>query len=444
MRISSAYSGRTRRRSVTSLSENRQLPRRSAPGIIAAEVHAMNEVATTFLTLGAVSYGGAGVLGMMQAEIQQKRGWLSKERFLEGLALSNLLPGPTAAQLGMFLGYARAGWMGALVAGVCFVVPGFVVMLTLTLLYTTFAAVSTLRGAFYGLAPVVLGIFAIAVYRLGRAAIKDAGQLAFAVASAIAMAFPQVGIVTVVLVAGSVAIMLYASRAWGAVLVAATLALARLLALTSGVAMPLALDSGTGLGALALFFVIVGAFTFGGGLAMLAFIEHHAVTSFHWLTAQQFLDGLALGQLTPGPVGLALEVADGAVRKMSVVPDANGRAHRREEEQSDDQTADRCGVVHDDGRGGDTRRGLRFSEAPPSRLVPCPPPHGTEGIEMNRPKNLLHHSVLLATAFLAVLVMGALPVRAQQTATSPSVSATEKPYLFEWVYKMKWDHANEF
>src|SRR5215467_11170665 len=81
MRISSEYSGRTQRRSVTSLSENRQLPRRSAPGIIAAEVHAMNEVATTFLTLGAVSYGGAGILGMMQAEIQQKRGWFSKERF---------------------------------------------------------------------------------------------------------------------------------------------------------------------------------------------------------------------------------------------------------------------------------------------------------------------------------------------------------------------------
>src|SRR5262249_36944678 len=71
-------------------------------------------------------------------------------------------------------------------------------------------------------------------------------------------------------------------------------------------------------------------------------------------------------------------------------------------------------------------------------------PHGTGGIEMNRPKNLLHHSVLLATAFLAVLVMGALPVRAQQTAASPSVSATEKPYLFEWVYKVKWGHADEF
>ena len=72
------------------------------------------------------------------------------------------------------------------------------------------------------------------------------------------------------------------------------------------------------------------------------------------------------------------------------------------------------------------------------------PPHGTGGIEMNRPKNLLHHSVLLATAFLAVLVMGALPVRAQQTAASPSVSATENPYLFEWVYKVKWGHADEF
>src|SRR5262249_57594288 len=111
MRISSEYSGRTRRRSLTSLSENCQLPRRSAPGIIAAEVHAMNEVATTFLTLGAVSYGGAGILGMMQAEIQQKRGWLSKERFLEGLALSNLLPRPTAAQPAVFLRLPPAGWM---------------------------------------------------------------------------------------------------------------------------------------------------------------------------------------------------------------------------------------------------------------------------------------------------------------------------------------------
>jgi chromate transporter len=281
----------------------------------------MKEVATTFLTLGSVSYGGAGVLGMMQAEIQQKRGWLSKERFLEGLALSNLLPGPTAAQLAMFLGYERAGWMGAIVAGVCFVVPGFVVILTLSLLYTTFAAaIPTLRGAFYGLAPVVLGILAMAVYRLGRAAIKDAGQLAFAVASAAAMAFPQVGIVTVLLVAASVAIMVYASRVWGALLVVATLGLAVVLALTSGVAMPLALGSGSGLGALALFFVIVGMFTFGGGLAMLAFIEQHAVTSFHWLTAQQFLDGLALGQLTPGPtvmlaafVGYHVAAVTGAV-----------------------------------------------------------------------------------------------------------------------------------
>src|SRR5262249_59977669 len=127
MRISSEYSGRTRRRSLTSLSENCQLPRRSAPGIIAAEVHAVNEVATTFLTLGAVSYGGAGVLGMMQAEIQQKRGWLSKERFLEGLALSNLLPRPTAAHRALFLRHARAGGEWALLARRMVVGPGVAV-----------------------------------------------------------------------------------------------------------------------------------------------------------------------------------------------------------------------------------------------------------------------------------------------------------------------------
>ena len=92
------------------------------------------DLAKAFLKLGAMSYGGPAIMGIMQAEIQEKRGWLSKEKFLEGLALVNMLPGPGATQLGIFIGYQRAGWWGGLLAGWCFVLPAFFNMLALTLL----------------------------------------------------------------------------------------------------------------------------------------------------------------------------------------------------------------------------------------------------------------------------------------------------------------------
>src|SRR5215510_8157927 len=90
------------------------------------------EIATAFLTLGATSYGGPAIMGVMQAELQQKRQWVTKERFVEGLSLVNMLPGATAVQLGIFLGYARGGGWGGLVAGLGFVLPAFFVMLALT------------------------------------------------------------------------------------------------------------------------------------------------------------------------------------------------------------------------------------------------------------------------------------------------------------------------
>src|SRR5467141_1238151 len=93
------------------------------------------DIAGALLKLGATAYGGPAIMGVMQAELQEKRRWVSKERFLEGLSVANMLPGATATQLGIFLGYARGGWWGGLVAGLCFVLPAFVVMLALTIAY---------------------------------------------------------------------------------------------------------------------------------------------------------------------------------------------------------------------------------------------------------------------------------------------------------------------
>src|SRR5688572_15330703 len=160
------------------------------------------ELARVFLKLGAMSYGGPAIMGIMQAEIQEKRGWMSKEKFLEGLALVNMLPGPVATQLGIFVGYDRAGWRGGVIAGLCFILPAFFIMLALTLLYSAYGAMPALRGAFYGLGPVVLGIFAVAVYRLGRNALQGRSQVLVAVLAALAVACTPLGIVITLLLAG--------------------------------------------------------------------------------------------------------------------------------------------------------------------------------------------------------------------------------------------------
>jgi chromate transporter len=262
------------------------------------------EVAAIFLKLGALSYGGPAVMGIMQAEIQEKRGWMSKERFLEGLALVNMLPGPIATQLGIFIGYDRAGWRGGVLAGLCFMLPAFVILMSLTLLYSAFGTVGVVRDAFYGISPVVLAIFIVAVWRLGKGGVKSPAQIAIALASAATVAWAPVGIATALLLAACAGVAIYHSRTWG--LVAGALILAMLA--FSGVFVP-ALASATtntpgapGLGELTIFFLKAGALTFGGGITVLAFVQEQVVNQLHWMTAQEFLDGLALGQLTPGPV----------------------------------------------------------------------------------------------------------------------------------------------
>src|SRR2546427_10658111 len=173
------------------------------------------ELVRIFLTLGALSPSGPGLTGVLQTEIQEKRGWLSQARFVEGVALVNMLPGPGGAQLSIFLGYRRGGWWGGLLAGLCFLLPSFVIMLTLTLLYSHYGALPGLRGVFQGLNPVVVGIFAVAVYRLSMAAITDVPQGVLALGGALALGVTPVGIVPLLLLAGAPGGRLYWSPPWG-------------------------------------------------------------------------------------------------------------------------------------------------------------------------------------------------------------------------------------
>lgn len=262
------------------------------------------EIASSFLKVGATAYGGPAIMGVMQVEFQERRQWISKARFLEGLALVNVLPGATAVQLGIFLGYARGGWWGGLLAGLCFAAPAFITMLAFTLAYTTLGVSPVGRGALYGLGPVVLGIFIVALYRLGTSALRALPHRLIAIAAAIAALVSPLGAVAILLLTGTVGLFLFHSKRVGAVVLlvlVVALVLMPLVAWTP-IACSRTIGQAPGLGSIVALFSAIGAFTFGGGLSMIALLEEHMVDRLHWLTPQEFIAGLALGQLTPGPV----------------------------------------------------------------------------------------------------------------------------------------------
>jgi chromate transporter len=271
-------------------------------------VNTWKDIASSLLKIGATAYGGPAIMGVMQAELQERRQWVSKERFVEGLSLVNMLPGATAAQLSIFLGYARGGWWGGLLGGLCFVLPGFFVLLALTVGYAALGVTPIMRDALYGLGPVVLGIYLVAVYRLGKAALNSSAQSLIAIGAAVAGSAGPLGVAGILLLAGGVGLWLYHSRNLGAIaLVSVAVGLAAVHAAARWVVTPAsavaASDASTAtLLQLGAFLLKVGALTFGGGLTMIAFIQEQVVGQLHWLTPQEFVDGLALGQLTPGPI----------------------------------------------------------------------------------------------------------------------------------------------
>ncbi len=268
------------------------------------------EIVSSFLKLGATAYGGPAIYGILQAELQEKRQWVSKERFVEGLSLANLIPGATLTQFCMFLGYARGGFWGGLFAGLCFVLPAFGIMLALTLTYAHLGATPIMRGGLYGLAPVVVGIFVVAVYRLSRSEVSTFSQIIIAFAAAAAVGWSPVGVVPTLALAAGAGILIFHSLRAGVLILAVVTAF--LIGASFGPWVPMSLvapaaqatTSGhpADLAEIGAFFSKIGALTFGGGLTILALIQEQAVDQYHWLTHQEFIDGLALGQFTPGPM----------------------------------------------------------------------------------------------------------------------------------------------
>jgi len=263
------------------------------------------EVLGVFLKIGALGFGVAAIWGLIQAEVQERRRWLSKERFVEGMALVQALPGATALQMCVFAGYQRAGLSGGVLAGLGFIIPAFAIMLVLTALHSAYGALPFMRDAFYGLGPVVLGIFAVAVWRLGRSAIKDRFAILVALAAIAALALSPIGPAGTFLLAGGIGVAVHHSLRAGVVsgaVVAALLAAEHLAASWLGGPSIGPGPASNGVWDIGVFFFKVGALTFGGGLTIIAFIQDQVVNQLHWISAEEFLEGLAIGQVTPGPV----------------------------------------------------------------------------------------------------------------------------------------------
>jgi chromate transporter len=257
-------------------------------------------VAGLFLKLGAISFGGpAAHVALMEQEVVRKRGWLDRDHFLDLLAATNLVPGPNATEMAIHIGYVRAGWPGLIAAGAAFILPAFLISLALSWIYVRFGALPEGKALFYGINPVVMAIILVATYRLGKTALKGKAPILLG-ALAFGAALLGVNEVLILLVAGVVGILLYAPPAWlqKRPSVALVIPLTSLLyAVPKGWAW---LDDRLVL--LGLFFLKVGALLFGSGMVLFAFIQRDVVSRYGWLSQQQLIDAIAVGQMTPGPV----------------------------------------------------------------------------------------------------------------------------------------------
>lgn len=258
------------------------------------------ELAALFGRLGATAFGGpAAHVSMMEEEVVGRRRWLSREQFLDMVGATNLIPGPNSTELAIHIGYARAGMKGLVVAGSCFILPATAITLAIAWAYVRFGALPQVSSFLYGVKPVITVIVLLALWRLGRTALKSAALAAVAAAAVAASALGAHELL--VLLGGGLAAMAAASgRKAGRDLPALVLGMVG--APMASAAVAGAAAAPFSLAALFLFFLKVGSVLFGSGYVLLAFLRADLVERWHWLSNAQLLDAIAVGQFTPGPV----------------------------------------------------------------------------------------------------------------------------------------------
>ncbi|MBE0689587.1 MAG: chromate efflux transporter, partial [Anaerolineae bacterium] len=254
------------------------------------------EIGRIFIRLGFTAFGGpAAHIAMFHDEFVIRRNWLTDQHFLDLLGATNLIPGPNSTEMAMHIGHVRAGLRGLIVAGLCFIIPAMLVVLLLAWVYVSYGTLPAAAGVLYGIKPVIIAVISQAIFNLGKKATKSWGYAALIVA------------VFILYLAGVNELLLLFG---GALLVMGIVNARRLLASTTVIA-PLLLfaqdiaanaESSRSLTELFLTFLKIGSVVYGGGYVLLAFLHTDFVERLHWLTEQQLIDAVAIGQFTPGPL----------------------------------------------------------------------------------------------------------------------------------------------
>jgi chromate transporter len=254
------------------------------------------------LGLGSWGFGGpVALIGYMHGELVERRKWISEADYKEGLTLSQLMPGPLAAQLAIYLGYVHYGVAGATVAGVAFVLPSFLMVVALGAAYVAYGGLPWMQAVFYGVGAAVIGIIAISAYKLTTKNLgKDRLLWAIYLVAAAATIATESESAWLFLAAGVLYWLVKAPpKRWfaggGPAMAVAAAQLPNAAGPVSVVDWPLLMQ-------IAAFFAEAGAFVFGSGLAIVPFLYGGIVTQYGWLTERQFVDAVAVAMITPGPV----------------------------------------------------------------------------------------------------------------------------------------------
>lgn len=264
---------------------------------LAAREYSLFDLIAYMFKLGALGFGGpVALVGYMHRDLVERRGWISENDYKEGLTLAQLMPGPLAAQLAMYLGYVHHGVAGATLTGVAFVLPSFVMVLALGWLYSLYGGLGWMQAVFYGIGPCVIGIIALSAYKLTRKSIgNDILLWVIYLASAGVTIAAETEYVALFLIAGIIF--------WIARRPPRSVSIPPLSLLPLGVILPgVPITDTDTLIRMGAFFTKAGAFVFGSGLAIIPFLYSGVVKEYGWLNEQQFLDAVAVAMITPGPV----------------------------------------------------------------------------------------------------------------------------------------------
>ncbi len=268
----------------------------------------LQELSSLFLKLGIIGFGGPNAhIAMMEVEVVESRQWLSREQFLDLLGATNLIPGPNSTQMAIHIGYVYGGWLGLIVAGVSFILPGVLMTGGLAWAYVTFGAIPQVAFLLYGIKPAVLGVIVDALWRLGKKAVKTSKLLSISIAVSCLVWFAHANEIIALFAGGLVGMVWLQFPAQGKnsddganLLIAG---------MTTGIAVKVSAASVGIAGAipvslwqLGYSFLKIGGTLFGGGYVLLSLVRGEFVEGYGWLTQQQLLDAILIGQFTPGSI----------------------------------------------------------------------------------------------------------------------------------------------